>query len=69
MKVNIHFEQIQIADNANYREVYRAVSDAVRQNWPTMQNMSLERQQVAQQRASSQAARQLMKTLSTGRAR
>ncbi|MDD1780470.1 hypothetical protein LRP49_04575 [Enterovibrio sp. ZSDZ35] len=69
MKVNIRFDHIQIADNASYREVYRAVSDAVRQHWPNMPNVTPERQQQAQQRASSQTARQLVRTLSAGRAR
>ncbi|MDF2184635.1 hypothetical protein O1O06_07630 [Grimontia hollisae] len=69
MKVTIQFDHIHIAENASYREIYRALSDAMRENWPAVVSIPAERQQLAQQRAASVAARDLIRTLAVRRTR
>lgn len=69
MKITISFERIDIADNASYREIYRVMSDAVRENWPGMGSVSAEHQRLAQQQAAASAARHLTRTVASRRAR
>ncbi|NGN96272.1 hypothetical protein G5S52_00955 [Grimontia sp. S25] len=69
MKITIRFDHIDIAENASYREIYRVMSDAVRENWPGMTSVSSEHQRLAQQQAAASAARQLSRTIAARRVR
>lgn len=69
MKVTIQFDQLHIAENASYRDIYRALYGAMGENWPAVTSIPAERQQFAQQRAASSAARHLIRTLTARRTR
>ncbi|WP_325894321.1 hypothetical protein [Grimontia sp. NTOU-MAR1] len=69
MKITIRFDLIDIAENASYREIYRVMSDVVRENWPGMTSVSSEHQRLAQQQVAVSAARHLARTVAARRAR
>ncbi|MFS1877057.1 hypothetical protein [Enterovibrio norvegicus] len=35
MKINLHIDDISLPDNATYHDVYRALSHAVVEHWPS----------------------------------